>query len=76
MMCGGPAAAALLPGFIDVEDSKPLPHQIRTVRSEERLATKMLMALWTSGTFSLGDKWWAVASPFYLLSKKTLPARG
>ena len=36
-MCGGLVAAALLPGFGDVEDSKPLPRQIRTVRAEDRL---------------------------------------
>ena len=37
MICGGPATAALLPGFGDVEDSKPLPRQIRIVRAEGRL---------------------------------------
>ena len=36
-MCGGPAAEALLPGVGDIEDSKPLPRQIRTVRAEDRL---------------------------------------
>ena len=41
MMCGGPAAAALLPGFGDVGDSKLLPRQIRTVvRAEYRLGNE------------------------------------
>ena len=37
MMCGGPAATGFLPRFGGVEDSKPLPRQIQTVRAQYRL---------------------------------------
>ena len=36
-MCGGPTAAAFPPRFGDVEDSKPLPRQVRAVRAADGL---------------------------------------
>ena len=72
MMCGG-SAAALLSGFVNVNDCKPLPRQIRTVRAEDRLPARMQMVLSTHGTCSLGTKLWAVVPPIYLLFKNTLP---
>lgn len=51
-----PAAAALCPGFDDVEDSKPLLRRVRLMRAEDRLCDDYGSSLWRHDTCSLGAK--------------------
>ena len=37
MMCGDPTIVSLLPGLCNVEESRPLPRQVRSVRVEDCL---------------------------------------
>ena len=51
-MCGAPAIVSLRPGFGYVDERRLLPRQVQAVRVGDGFADKILMVLWSHGTYS------------------------